>query len=77
LAKEEPNQDANSLVRRSWMKSMLGVNIPFENLLGALQRRLKFKAVFLNRRAAVRYRALASIIPDPRLIEKRIYRAAI
>jgi hypothetical protein len=35
------------------------------------------KAVFLNRRAATRYRALASIIPGPRLIEKRIYRAAV
>jgi hypothetical protein len=33
--------------------------------------------VFLNRRAAARYRALASIIPGPRLIEKRIYRAAV
>jgi hypothetical protein len=34
-------------------------------------------AVFLNRRAAARYRTLASIIPGPRLIEKRIYRAAV
>jgi hypothetical protein len=34
------------------------------------------RAVFLNRRAAARYRVLASIIPGPRLIEKRIYRAA-
>jgi hypothetical protein len=34
-------------------------------------------AVFLSRRAAARYWALASIIPGPRLIEKRIYRAAV
>jgi hypothetical protein len=32
---------------------------------------------FLNRRAAAQYGALASIIPGPRLIEKRIYRAAV
>jgi hypothetical protein len=34
-------------------------------------------AVFLNRRAAARYRGLASIIPSPRLREKRISRAAV
>jgi hypothetical protein len=34
-------------------------------------------SVFLNRRAAARYLALASIIPNPRLIEIRIYRAAV
>jgi hypothetical protein len=33
--------------------------------------------VFLNRRAAARYRILASIIPGPRVIEKIIYRAAV
>jgi hypothetical protein len=31
---------------------------------------INFRRVFLNRRAAARYRALASIIPDPRLIKK-------
>jgi hypothetical protein len=36
-----------------------------------------FKPVFLNRRTATRYRTLASIISGPRLIEKRIYRAAL
>jgi hypothetical protein len=34
-------------------------------------------AVFLNRQAAARYRALASVIPDPRLIEKRIFLAEV
>jgi hypothetical protein len=34
------------------------------------------RPVFLNRRAAGLYRALASIIPGPRLI-KRIYQAAV
>jgi hypothetical protein len=45
-------------------------------LLG--QRLLEYhKTVFLNRRAAARYQALASVISCPRLIEKRIYRAAV
>jgi hypothetical protein len=37
----------------------------------------EFSTVFLNHRAAAPYLVLASIIPDPRLIEKRIYRAAV
>jgi hypothetical protein len=36
-----------------------------------------YSPVFLNRRASARYRALAKIILGPRLIEKRIYRAAV
>jgi hypothetical protein len=36
-----------------------------------------FRTVFLNRRAATQYRALASNIPAPRLNIKRIYRAAV
>jgi hypothetical protein len=35
------------------------------------------RPVILNRRATARYRALASIIPGPRLVRKRIYRAAV
>jgi hypothetical protein len=38
---------------------------------------ISYRRVFLNRRAAPRYRALASVISGPRLIEKRIYRAAV
>jgi hypothetical protein len=35
------------------------------------------RAVFLNCRAAARYWALASIIPGPHVMEKRIYRATV
>jgi hypothetical protein len=36
-----------------------------------------FRTLFLNPRAAARYRALASVIPVPRLVEKRMYPAAV
>jgi hypothetical protein len=45
MDKEEPNHKAEFSLKRTRMKSMLGLNIPLQNLLSALHRRpgLKFQ----------------------------------
>jgi hypothetical protein len=42
------NQDADCSMRGGWMKSALGMNTPFENLLDVLQKKLRFKVSVSN-----------------------------